>query len=181
MLQNSQRKCNWTGMNEIIKGSYPVSSSSRLFRLTPVVVFALISTTIWGSFSTMHTNNVLKLAKCSSSKSSSILSLCSATRTHKHRLNSYKISPGTGSANMRKRAKTLPLTSARSFWPTAASVASAGCQVCGIQCLFYLFFWVGTMLVIRTAPLFDSFNISYLWKGSHNVLCSKLACFQSKF
>lgn len=44
--------------------TYPMSSSSRLLRLTPVVALALISTKICGNFSTMHTNRVLKLATC---------------------------------------------------------------------------------------------------------------------
>lgn len=47
------------------RSSYPSSSSSRLFRLTPAVALARISTNICGNFSTMHTKRVLKLAKFS--------------------------------------------------------------------------------------------------------------------
>lgn len=46
--------------------AYPMSSSSRLLRLTPVLDLALMSTKICGNLSTMHTNRVLKLAAFSS-------------------------------------------------------------------------------------------------------------------
>lgn len=63
----ASRKLSWKlnikiNLSPII--TYPTSSSSRLFRLTPVVVFARISTKICGNFSTMQINSVEKLAAC---------------------------------------------------------------------------------------------------------------------
>lgn len=46
------------------KITYPINSSSRLFRLTPAVVFARISTKICGNFSTMQIKSVEKFATC---------------------------------------------------------------------------------------------------------------------
>lgn len=66
-MTDASRKLQWKlnmkiNLSPII--TYPISSSSRLFRLTPVVVFARISTKICGNFSTMQINSVEKLAAC---------------------------------------------------------------------------------------------------------------------
>lgn len=65
--KHSTYKASYSQTLKTFKGinSYPLNSSSRLLRLTPLEDLARIITKICGNFSTMHRQSVLTLATCS--------------------------------------------------------------------------------------------------------------------